>query len=452
MRAGWRRARRLTDFWRDEIDRRRSSSYPLPEEIGKNGDTLPLLIMPGRSQSLSPMASTLKIAIIADDLTGAMDAAAPFAKRGAHTRVLFSDNPRSAELINAPEVLARTTDSRHLDPVRAIQRVYQALSDLEDRLPFKKIDSTLRGNIVPETLAVLEATGRRHLLITPAFPGQGRVLRGGEVFIHDVPLAETAIAKDALSPPMRIPLVMAFGGKLGVFVHEIDRPLDLQLAPGEAVHVYIVDAENDNDLLRLAQFALAHRDEVVVAGSSGLGNALAVAIYGSALNLKVRRDAQPLLYIVGSRTPQSAAQLERLVDFGAQLIVIESHEGNVDLERAIANLARLDPNKSAYVLTLRQRDKVIPEASLVANALATVGHRLISELDVGAIIVTGGDTAQALMAELAVESVDLAGELMPGIAIGIVPYRQRNFKLVTKAGGFGDPELFVTLMKELRAK
>ena len=88
------------------------------------------------------MASTLKIAIIADDLTGAMDAAAPFAKRGAHTRVMFSDNPSSDELLNAPEILARTTDSRHLDSVRAIQRVHQALSDLEDRLPFKKIDKT----------------------------------------------------------------------------------------------------------------------------------------------------------------------------------------------------------------------------------------------------------------------------------------------------------------------
>ena len=89
---------------------------------------------------------------------------------------------------------------------------------------------------------------------------------------------------------------------------------------------------------------------------------------------------------------------------------------------------------------------------MVANALATLAHRLINELDIGSIVVTGGDTAQALMAELAITSVDLAGELLPGIAVGIVPHRKRNFKLVTKAGGFGDPELFVTLMKELRTK
>ena len=398
------------------------------------------------------MASTLKILIIADDLTGAMDAAAPFAKRGAHTRVLFSDNPTSEQLLNAPEVLARSTDSRHLDPLRAIQRVHQAISDLEDRLPFKKIDSTLRGNIVPETLAVLEATGRQHLLITPAFPGQGRALRGGEVFIYGVPLAETAIAKDALAPPLRIPLAMAFGGKLGVRVHEIDHPAQLQLEPGDAIHVYVVDSETDDDLLQLAQFVLANRNEVVVAGTSGLGNALATAIYGGTSDVQVRRDAQSMLYIVGSRTPQSAAQLERLVDCGAKLIVIESHEGRIDLEPAIAGLARLDHGKPAYVLTLRQRDKVAPDAALVANALATIAHRLIDELDIGSIVVTGGDTAQALMTDLAIQSVDLVGELLPGIAIGVVPHRQRSFKLVTKAGGFGDPELFVTLMKELRVK
>lgn len=398
------------------------------------------------------MASTLKIAIIADDLTGAMDAAAPFAKRGAHTRVMFSENPSSDELLNAPEILARTTDSRHLDPIRAIQRVHQALSDLEDRLPFKKIDSTLRGNVVAECLATVEATGRRHLLITPAFPGQGRTLRGGEVFIHGVPLGETAIAKDALSPPLAIPLAMAFGGKLGVMVHEFEHPAQLRLEPGEAAHVYVVDSESDDELLQLAHFALAHRDEVIVAGTSGLGNALATAIYGGTLDLKVRRDALPMLYIVGSRTPQSAAQLERIVDCGAQPIVIESHEGHIELEQAINNLVRLDQNAPAYVLTLRQRDKVTPDAPLVANALATLAHRLINELDIGAIVVTGGDTAQALMAELAISSVDLAGELLPGIAVGVVPHRKRNFKLVTKAGGFGDPELFVTIMKELRTK
>ncbi len=397
------------------------------------------------------MASRLRIAIIADDLTGAMDAAAPFAKRGAHTRVMFSENPSSDELLNSPEILARTTDSRHLDPVRAIQRVYQALSGLEDRLPFKKIDSTLRGNIVAESLATLEATGRRHLLVTPAFPGQGRTLRGGEVFIHGVPLAETAIAKDALSPPLAIPLAMAFSGKLGVIVHEIEHPAQLQLEPGEAVHVYIVDSETDDELLQLAHFALTHHDEVVVAGTSGLGNALATAIYGAATEIKVRRDAQPMLYIVGSRTPQSAAQLERIVDCGAYPIVIETHEGRIELEQAINNLARLEPSAPAYVITLRQRDKVVPDAPMVANALATVAHRLINELDIGSIVVTGGDTAQALMAELEISSVDLAGELLPGIAVGVIPHRKRNFKLVTKAGGFGDPELFVTLMKELKA-
>jgi D-threonate/D-erythronate kinase len=144
--------------------------------------------------------------------------------------------------------------------------------------------------------------------------------------------------------------------------------------------------------------------------------------------------------------------LERLVDCGAKLVLIESHEGRIELEHAIANLTELDHGKPAYVLTLRQRDKVTPESPLVANALATLAHKLINELDIGAIVVTGGDTAQALMAELAISSVDLAGELMPGIALGVVPHRKRSFKLVTKAGGFGDPELFVTLMNELQTK
>ncbi len=398
------------------------------------------------------MAAAPKIAIIADDLTGAMDTAAPFAKRGAQTRMLLTDSPGAEALRTAPEIVAISTESRNLDPIRAIQRVHQAIAGFEDRIPFKKIDSTLRGNVVAETLATLEASGRRHLLITPAFPGQGRVLRNGEVYVHDVPLQETAIARDALSPPLRVPLALAYSGKLGVVVHEVGSPAELKLAGGPEFHIYVIDSETDDDLLQIARFALTYRDEVVLAGASGLGAALASFIYGAPLQLKLKDEPGPVLYVVGSRTPQSAAQLEQLADLGAPVIAVESQSGVLNMDRALGQCRTLTGDHAAYIATVRQKGGVVPDSTVVAQALATLSAELVDQVSAGSIVVTGGDTAQALLRELKLDSLDLAGELLPGIALGLFQRGKRLIRLVTKAGGFGDPALFVTLQNMLRAK
>ena len=398
------------------------------------------------------MSAAPKIAIIADDLTGAMATAAPFAKRGAQTRMLLTESPSAEVLRTAPEIIAISTESRHLDPIRAIQRVHQAIAGFEDRIPFKKIDSTLRGNVVAETLATLEASGRRHLLITPAFPGQGRVLRNGEVFVHDVALRETAIARDALAPPLRMPLALAYSGRPGVIVHEVGTPAELKLASGPEFHIYVIDSETDDDLLQIARFALTYRDEVVLCGASGLGAALASFIYGAPLKLKLQGEPGPVLYVVGSRTPQSAAQLEQLADQGAPVIAIESQNGVLNLERALSQCRTLTVDHTAYVTTVRQKGGAIPDSALVAQALATLSADLVDQVGASSIVVTGGDTAQALLREFKLTTLDLSGELLPGIALGLFQRGKKTIRLVTKAGGFGDPALFVTLQNILRAK
>ena len=61
----------------------------------------------------------LDVAIVADDLTGALDAAAPFAGRGLKTRVLL-DIERVASAVGSDiQVLSLTSESRHLLPARS---------------------------------------------------------------------------------------------------------------------------------------------------------------------------------------------------------------------------------------------------------------------------------------------------------------------------------------------
>ena len=65
------------------------------------------------------------------------------------------------------------------------------------------------------------------------------------------------------------------------------------------------------------------------------------------------------------------------------------------------------------------------------------------------VAVTGGETAVALWAALGADRLDLVGVPAPGLALGHLRVRGREpLALLTKAGGFGPPDLFVSLQKE----
>lgn len=109
----------------------------------------------------------MKVAIIADDLTGAMDAAAPFARRGLATRVVGNAVDLDAALKGSADVISINADTRHLEPDRAAQITTECISRvvrLKPGILFKKIDSTLRGNVAVETAAAVRAANRKSVV------------------------------------------------------------------------------------------------------------------------------------------------------------------------------------------------------------------------------------------------------------------------------------------------
>ncbi len=387
-----------------------------------------------------------KVAIVADDLTGAMDTAAPFAARGVATRVFLS-LPRDG-IAGVPAVVSITTDSRHLHAREAMARVAAAIKAIgdESRLLLKKVDSTMRGNVAQETLAALEASGRRHALVCPAFPAQGRTLEDGEVRVHGVALRDTTIGRDALSPPPCGALAQVFAQAASVWsIHSVPRGTAVALAESAGTHVYIVDAVEQGDLARIAQCAVSHLEETILVGSAGLGHALAEADFER--QPAARRDCQPgpVLCVVGSRTPQSERQTQRLCQAGATCLSVRAQGGRLHTPPLP------DTDAASLVLRVEQVDAEPVNAVEVAAALASFSSSLLRTRPFAGLIVTGGDTARALLAALGVDGVDLLGEVMPGVALGAIPLGGRNLPIVTKAGGFGGEDLFVDIVKKLTA-
>src|SRR4029453_1091937 len=141
---------------------------------------------------------TARIAILADDLTGAGDTAVQFLRAGWETELQFQAT------IGRARGVAMTTDSRNRSAAEAARSAAALVTQIRAAgitHLYKKIDSTLRGQVRAELEAVLDNwSSRATAVVCPAFPALGRTVRGGELRVNDVPVARTPFAADPVTP------------------------------------------------------------------------------------------------------------------------------------------------------------------------------------------------------------------------------------------------------------
>ena len=112
----------------------------------------------------------LRLLMIADDFTGALDTGVQLAAHGIPTQVVVGQADLSA---CSSTVLVVDTETRHLPAAKAAKAVEELTrSAVENGVGciYKKTDSALRGNIGAELAALLKASGARNLPFLPAFP------------------------------------------------------------------------------------------------------------------------------------------------------------------------------------------------------------------------------------------------------------------------------------------
>jgi uncharacterized protein YgbK (DUF1537 family) len=390
---------------------------------------------------------TIRIGIVADDLTGAGDTAVQFVRAGWDTELQL--RPRATRA----SVVAVTTDSRSQSERAAADAVIAAVNRLRaagiTRL-YKKIDSTLRGRVRAEVNAALESWSPRAIaIVCPAFPASGRTVVGGEVRVDNVPVAKTALGSDPVTPVSESHLPSLLGAPV-IAAHPGETSEDLADRLHRAGRTVVVDAETDDDLRRLAEAVALIGAEAIPVGSAGLARHLAHA-------WRVSGQAAPAIVIVTSLQDAARRQAAAVEASGA----FRYEPGPDDLvddrawARASANvLDRLDESNSTLLLTATtDRSRDLPSA-LIPNRLAELAARVIAHRPRGSIaglIVTGGDGARALVDALGATGLALRDEVMTGIPIGtLVGGVAEGLPVVTKAGGFGSEEALVLAVQAVR--
>src|SRR5215213_7429905 len=272
-----------------------------------------------------PFGGSMRVAIIADDLTGAADTGVQLARAGYRTAVAFRDAPiPPAEDLDA---VALDTDSRAMPAGFAAKRVMETGHAVRHaRIVYKKLDSTLRGPIAAELAAALGASGRDRAVVAPAFPSAGRTTVGGVQLVRGVPVQETEVRNDPRTPVREghIPtlLATAFSSVGSLNIEDLADPATVRRTL-EGAECVVADAAGGEDLEALVR-AVPDPSEVLWAGSAGLAVALGGVYPGPSAGkpLSPRAPASKVLVVVGSLSGVARQQLRSLREHGCPTVPV----------------------------------------------------------------------------------------------------------------------------------
>ncbi len=361
-----------------------------------------------------------RLFLIADDLTGALDAAARFASPSAPVPVLW----RLPDATIGDRVVLDSA-TREVGPDMAAARVAALLASRphdDGTILYAKLDSLLRGNAAAEIGAWLAAVRPRRCIVAPAFPQQGRIGRGGrQIFARDG--AWIATACDLVAD------LRAAG-------HDVTL-----CRPGAAVPdgISFWDAETVADLAAIAAAGDACPGTTLWSGSGGLASALAAHRAGGGLaEASVGALRGPILGLFGTDHPVMLGQIAAMAD---DLLALSAGDETAAV-RVRGALARQG-------LALVRPD--LPAGLDRSDAAARI-ERLFADLTArldppGTLVVAGGETLRGLCVALAVDRLDLEGELTPGVPVSrIRGGRFDGVRVVSKSGAFGPPDLLRRLL------
>jgi 4-hydroxythreonine-4-phosphate dehydrogenase len=177
----------------------------------------------------------------------------------------------------------------------------------------------------------------------------------------------------------------------------------------------ILDAETDDDLRAIVGKWIDDPRGVVWAGSAGLAGCLAGCL-ARCLAEHTKRPGQsyvipralgPIVFAVGTASERSREQVETLKEAGVGSDVV-----------------------------------AMGEAGMVAELVARYPGKI------GGLVVTGGETARAVLTRLGVRALRVAGEVEMGVPILVA--EASGMPVITKAGDFGDRETFLRCRAALR--
>jgi uncharacterized protein YgbK (DUF1537 family) len=411
------------------------------------------------------------VGIIADDLTGANDTALQFKLNGAETNILLNTK-FDAKWIELPQAWAISTESRNISPQDAFEKVKNATQLFVDKINpdffYKKIDSTVRGNIAVEVLSMLEVLGWDCAIIMPAFPQEGRITVGGYHLLKGVPIERTEMARDPHSPICESHLPTLLRNQLGESLEELVDSIKLKTVMDGAgpilkkinkliekgVKIIVADSVSVTDIEQIALAMQKSNYKILPVGTAAAGKVLSVKL-----------PKLPKFIVSGSATQITAGQItkfEQNEEYEENSLIIELDMNTVLsgvqeelVDRIVSNLgvnnivlvhtSKLLKNFDGFAQDAINADLTKSGlANVITDFLAELSKRVLDKKK--AILVTlGGETSYKCCNAINANQLQLIDEVLPAIALS--KSANSDQWIVTKSGNLGGVTTLIEILK-----
>lgn len=402
-----------------------------------------------------------KILMLADDFTGAGDSGVQMTKNGIEAHIVFDANnidPKKSYVID--------TESRNISGELAYAKVHDILEQLSDK-PFehyfKKIDSTIRGNICDEVSAAAEVLKPDVIVFNPANPDSGRTVEAGRLMMNGVRICETEIMRDPLClvTEDHLPTMLTNELKTKVQYFSLSEVREKKFEWDGSPFVTF-DVLSNQDFATVVNYFLNLEKRVLWVGSAGMANNLFAAL----------QPHDPVLCLVGSISQTSRQQVKTVVTNGIVLVELNIpkllRKETTLQEVADEAVAHLDRGRDVVVVSAKEHEDYLDAvdtgrklgmeradvAKYTQERLGELSTLILARSKVSSLFLTGGDTAISVSKWMHSDGAKIIDEVQPTVALieldgGDYP----GLTCVVKGGSIGTPETIwksIVYLKERR--
>ncbi len=394
-------------------------------------------------------------------------------------QVLGVPTAESLEACRDCDAIVVALKSRSIPAGDAITLSLRSLAALKElgieRFYFKycsTFDSTPKGNIGQVAEAMLDELGSEQTIFCPAFPGAGRTVYQGHLFVGDQLLSESGMQHHPLNPMTDANLVRVLAEQtsrgVGLLAHNDILSGNVQGRLAELrendTPLVIVDACDDQHLQLVANGVA---DMPLLTGGSGLPKFLASAyrergiMTSSAYTPQLPNVQGRSLVVAGSCSKATNAQVARaekkypvwrvdvpsmIASSSEMLDALRNWAGDQSVDQPLVIASTSTPDSVAKVQQAFGGEKA---AEAIEQFLSAATRMLVEDLDVSRLVLAGGETSGAITAALDVTTMEIGKEICPGVPWTETTVGDRRLALALKSGNFGGEDFFEQALEML---
>ena len=413
----------------------------------------------------------VKMLIIADDFTGALDTGIQFAKKGIITQIVVGLQTERITVSETACVLVVDLETRPMKAQEAYRAVYKLTKwaiGIGVPIIYKKTDSALRGNVGAELSAVVDASGE-NLYFVPAFPDLGRVTLKGIHYIGNVPLENSAFKEDPFEPVHASYLPDILGDYAKGKVKCIECQERKEAYNREKKKIIIFDAGSNKDMeVRLKELK-AERKLNYLAGCAGFAALLPAALGFEGVVYRNYQKKKGIYVACGSLNPITREQVIYAEQRGFLRISLtprqkldtgyyETEEGKLFLEKVyrqcmcntrmiIDTFDRREGETRRYARMMGMDAEEIRFSITKCHSIIA-GYLIERGMDY-TICMTGGDTLMGLMKLVENPEFIPVCEISQGVVLSRLKWKDKSLQIVSKSGGFGAVNVLTEIADKL---